>query len=217
MLPLLPASAQEEPTYKREIGVGVGLTNYLGDFNGMVLSGYQPEANLLVRQVYSPYSALKLDLGYAQIKGNSNGIGTYYPDYAKDYYSFSRSMIDLNATYEYNFWPYGTGRDYRGAQRFTPYMFFGLGATMTMGTPETDITLNLPVGFGIKYKVGTRMNLGLEWTAHFTLSDKLDGVADPYHIQSSGIFKNTDCYTSLRLTLTYSISPKCPTCNKDDW
>lgn len=50
---------------------------------------------------------------------------------------------------------------------------------------------------------------------HFSLSDKLDGVADPYGIESSGLFKNTDCYSALLVTLSYSFSAKCRTCNKD--
>ncbi|MDD6865956.1 MAG: porin family protein, partial [Prevotella sp.] len=38
---------------------------------------------------------------------------------------------------------------------------------------------------------------------------------DPYGIKSSGLFKNTDCYSVLQLSLTYSFMPKCVTCNKD--
>ncbi|MCQ2221285.1 MAG: porin family protein, partial [Prevotella sp.] len=37
----------------------------------------------------------------------------------------------------------------------------------------------------------------------------------PYRINSSGIFKNTDCYSNLQVTLTYSFWEKCKTCNKD--
>lgn len=217
VLPLLTAKAQDEPTYRREIGIGGGLTNYLGDFNGSIVKGFQPSASLIYREVFNPYSALKLDLGYAQIKGSSSNVTTYYPDYAEVSYNFKRSLLDLNITYEYNFWPYGTGKDYRGAVRCTPYIFGGLGATVTLGDPKADATMSLPIGMGVKYKVTQRLNLGLEWAVHFTLSDKLDGVADPYYVESSGIFKNTDGYTSLRLSLTYSFSAKCPTCNKDDW
>lgn len=217
LLPVIPVMAQEEPTYKREIGVGAGLTNYLGDFNGSLLKNMQPQVNVLYRHVYTPFSALKLDAGYVQLKGNSKDVQTYYPDYAEEPYAFKRQMIDLNVTYEYCFWPYGTGREYRGAVPLTPFVFFGLGGTLTTGEPDTDFAINMPLGIGLKYKVAPRINLGLEWGVHFTLSDKLDGVADPYRIASSGIFKNTDCYSSLRLTLTYSFSPKCPTCNKDDW
>ena len=72
------------------------------------------------------------------------------------------------------------------------------------------------MGIGVKYKIGKRINLGVEWAMHFSLSDKLDGVKDPYGIESTGMFKNTDCYSSLKVTLTYSFLPKCIICNKDD-
>lgn len=71
------------------------------------------------------------------------------------------------------------------------------------------------MGLGLKYKIGERLNLGVEWAMHFSLSDKLDGVEDPYGVKSTGIFKNTDCYSTLTLSLTYSFSPKCANCNKD--
>lgn len=74
----------------------------------------------------------------------------------------------------------------------------------------------MPLGLGVKYKIGPRLNLGLEWAVHFSLSDKLDGVKDPYGIESSGLFKNTDCYSALQLTLTYSFMAKCRTCHNAD-
>ena len=74
---------------------------------------------------------------------------------------------------------------------------------------------NLPIGAGIKYKMGARLNLGVEWAMHFSTSDKLDGVVDPYGIKSTGLFKNRDCFSALQLTLTYSFMAKCKTCNND--
>jgi hypothetical protein len=75
--------------------------------------------------------------------------------------------------------------------------------------------MNVPLGGGVKYKIGDRLNLAVEWTMHFTNSDKLDGVEDPYGIKSSGLFKNTDCYSQLRMTVTYDFWAKCKTCHND--
>ena len=125
--------------------------------------------------------------------------------------------MDLGLSFEYNFWPYGTGREYRGAKRLTPFVFLGIGGTYAKTGDESVFTANVPIGVGVKYKLGRRLNLGLEWAAHFSLSDKLDGVADPYGIESSGLFKNTDCYSMLKFTITYSFMPKCKICNKDDY
>ncbi|MCD8210586.1 MAG: porin family protein [Prevotella sp.] len=220
---LLPLTvmAQEEDQYKMEIGVAAGVVSYEGDFNGSILKDMQPMASILWRNIFNPYMGLKLDLSYGKLKGSSNDAETYYPDYDEpergaNPYEFSNTLIDLSLTYEYNFWPYGTGKDYRGAKRLTPFVFLGLGATFVTGGGQNTFTMNVPIGLGVKYKIGSRLNLGLEWAMHFSLSDKLDGVKDPYRIQSSGIFKNTDCYSMLRLTLTYSFMRKCSVCNKDD-
>lgn len=209
------AHAQDEPMYRREIGIGTGLTNYLGDFNGSLFKGMQPEVNLIFRHNYTPYSALKIDASYCKIKGSSKDVTTYFPEFGETPYTFSRNLMDLNVSYEYNFWPYGTGRDYRGAVRCTPYISLGLGATLATGNGSTAATANVPLGLGVKYKVGKRVNISLEWTFHPSLSDKLDAMEAPYGIESHGLFKNTDCYSSLRLAVTYSFSPKCQTCNKD--
>lgn len=213
----LTANAQEDDMYKMEIGAGVGLVSYEGDFNGSVTKNMQPGASLILRRVFNPYMDVRLNLMYGKLKGDSNGTKTYYPDYQQSPYSFSNTLIDLSMTYEYNFWPYGTGRDYRGAKRLTPFVFLGIGGTYVKTEQKSVFTGNLPIGLGVKYKLAKRVNLAIEWAMHFSLSDELDGVKDPYMIKSSGLFKNTDCYSALQLTLTYSFMQKCKTCNSDKY
>lgn len=212
----VPANAQTDYEYRMEIGGGVGLMAYEGDFNGSILHNMQPSASLMLRRVINPYMDLRLAASYGKLKGSSKDVKTYLPQYQDTQYDFSTTLVDLSATYEYNFWPYGTGNDYRGAQRLTPFIFAGIGTTYASTPTGNVFTANLPLGLGIKYKVAPRLNLGIEWAIHFSLNDKLDGIADPYGIQSSGMFKNTDCFSALQLTLTYSFMPKCRTCHNDD-
>lgn len=212
----LGAKAQDEYEYKMEIGVGAGMVSYEGDFNGSIVKNMQPSVSLILRRIFNPYMGVKLDVMYGKLKGSSADVKTYYPGYDDNPIEFSNTLLDAGLTFEYNFWPYGTGREYRGAKRLTPFVFLGIGATYVTGGGENAFTANVPIGLGVKYKIGKRLNLGLEWAMHFSLSDKLDGVEDPYGIESSGVFKNTDCYSALKLTLTYSFMPKCKICNKDD-
>lgn len=212
----LPASAQSDYEYRMEIGAGVGLVAYEGDFNGNITHGMQPMASAVLRRTFNPYMALRFAAAYGKLKGSSKNVKTYMPEYVDTLYEFANSLVDVSATYEYNFWPYGTGHDYRGAQRLTPFIFAGLGATYASGSGNNVFTANVPLGVGVKYKVATRLNLGIEWAMHFSMNDNLDGVKDPYGIQSTGMFKNTDCYSMLQLTLTYSLMPKCRTCHNDD-
>ena len=198
-----------------EIGGGVGFLGYLGDYNNVLTRDFQPMATLLVRRNLNPYMGLRLAASFGKLKGDERDVKTVYPSTGVTPYSFSRTLTDVSLTYEYNFWPYGTGHDYYGAKRLTPFVFLGLGGTYAGGDGSSVFTANVPIGLGLKYKVGQRMNVGVEWAIHFSMSDKLDGRNDPYGITSSGMFKNTDCYSVLQLTLSYSFMPKCTTCNKD--
>lgn len=212
----LTASAQQDDEYLMEIGGGVGMVSYQGDFNGKITSGMQPAGAIVWRRLLNPYMGFRVTGMMGKLKGDATRVETYYPDETTRAYSFDRSLTDVSVTYEYNFWPYGTGRDYRGAKRLTPFIFGGIGATYVSGGEKKVFTANVPIGLGIKYKLKERLNVGLEWSMHFSLSDELDGMADPYGIKSSGAFKNTDCYSGLTLTLTYSFKSKCQTCNNDD-
>lgn len=212
----LTASAQQDDEYLMEIGGGVGMVSYQGDFNGKITSGMQPAGAIVWRRLLNPYMGFRVMGMMGKLKGDATRVETYYPDETTRAYSFDRSLTDVSVTYEYNFWPYGTGRDYRGAKRLTPFVFGGIGATYVSGGEKKVFTANVPIGLGIKYKLKERLNVGLEWSMHFSLSDEPDGMADPYGIKSSGAFKNTDCYSGLMLTLTYSFKSKCRTCNNDD-
>ncbi len=207
--------AQTEPEYCMEVGVGVGMINYEGDFNGNIFKCAQFSGALMYRYLFNTHSAIRAQLDYGQLKGNSSGNSTVYlPEYED--YSFNSTLFDLNAIYEYNFWSYGTGRDYRGAKRITPYVLMGVGLTYAHNESCNAFTANVPLGIGVKFKVARRVNLNLEWMVHFSLSDKLDGVKDPYGIHTHGLFKNTDCYSQLMINLTYSFKERCRVCHNAD-
>lgn len=212
----LGTMAQEDPLYLMEVGGALGLVTYLGDFNAGIFSGAQPMGGLVMRRVLNPYMHLRLAAFTGQIKGSSKDVATYYPAFAASPYSFNHRLTNVDVAYEYNFWPYGTGRDYRGAQPLTPYVAGGLGLTHLSGGEKNVVAANIFLGLGVKYKVAQRLNLALQWGVHFATTDKIDGVADPYAVKSVGLFKNKDGYSTLELSLTYSFMAKCRTCNKDD-
>ncbi len=207
--------AQEEDEYRMEIGAGAGVTGYLGDFNPNLAGNLQPSASAVMRRYFNPYMGLKAQVGYARMKGKAEDAGTFYPETEGSGYEFDNTLVNVGVTYEYNFWPYGTGREYRGAKPLTPFIALGIGGTFVKGKEKNVLTADIPLGVGVKYKIAPRLNLGIEWAMHFSLSDELDGVSDPYVVESSGAFKNTDCYHTLQVTLTYSFMPKCRTCHND--
>ena len=159
---------------------------------------------------------LRANISYGKMKGSSKDAETYYPELEQTPYTFDNTLVNADITYEYNFWPYGTGREYWGAKKLTPFIFGGIGATYVKADKKDVFTANIPIGLGVKYKVADRVNLGVEWRIHFSLSDELDGMKDPYFIKSKGAFKNTDCYSALQVTITYSFMAKCKTCHNDN-
>ena len=205
------ASAQDEPEYKLELGAGAGLLTYLGDFNSSLTKGMQPWVTAIARYRFNPRMSAALHVGTGKVKGSTDNVTTWYP---VEYYEFNHSLTEASLRFEYNFWAYGTGREYRGARRFTPFIAIGLG-TAFYGGAYSGATLSAPIGAGIRYKIADRLNLTAEWTMHFTLSDKIDGRSDVYGIKSSGFFKNSDCYSTLQVALTYDFFAKCKTCNND--
>lgn len=198
--------------YRMEIGAGVGLVSYLGDFNGNLTKDMQPAGSAIARYNINPRSALKFELTVGKLKGSSNDVKTYYTEPDAQEVNFSNSLYDFGCRYEYNFFAYGIDATYKGCHRLTPYIALGMGFTVVNGN-KNAFALNFPLGMGVKFKAIERVNVGAEWTMHFSTSDKLDGVADPYGIKSSGMFKNTDCYSVLQVFVTYDIMPKYRRCN----
>lgn len=208
------AAQQEETVYRLELGGGLGLGAHFTDVKrqpGLALAA-------IARFPLNPRMAVKTQFTYQGLRGKTAGQKAFFPanpDAAGTErldYSVSGAVYDLSALYEVHFLPYGYLRDYRGHFRLVPYLQMGFG--LTYGEAGKAFSANIPLGAGVKFKVAQRLNLGLDWTVHFSLSDKLDGLEAPLGIRSSG-FRNKDHYSALTLTLTYDLNPRCPTCNRD--
>ena len=225
-------AAQDAPEYRLELGGAVGTMAYQGDFNGSLLKGMQPAVALAAKYKMNPRMAWSAQITTGQLEGSSKDVKTWYPQLWQQPVDFKTRLTDFTVRYEYNFWPFGTGKEYLGAQPLTPFFALGAGLAFTgkpelttaadgktteeMGLrPEAAVAGTLVFGAGVKYKLADRLNLTAEWMMNFTGSDKLDGVKDPYGIQSSGMFKNTDSYSTLRVALTYDLWAKCKTCHND--
>lgn len=217
LLPLfaLTASGQNDETlYRLELGGGIGFDTGHTDLKGK----WAADMAAIARFPLNPRMAVKTQLSYLNLKGSTEGQKNFYPALPDTpgtdrlAYSVSDAVIDASALYELHFLPYGYLRDYKGHCRLVPYLQMGFG--LTYGKAGKAFTANIPLGVGVKYKVAERLNLGLDWLVHFTLSDKLDGLEAPLGISSSG-FRNKDHYSALSLTLTYDLNPRCPTCNRD--
>ena len=204
---LMAAQAQE---YRFEVGGALGMSGYLGDANNAnLLKKPGDVAGGLFRYIINSRMALKANLLTAKISGNSANLANTYPD--AQTYAFSSQLYDLGAQFEFNFLNYGIGSKYLKLKRISPYLTLGVGATLATGDGDA-FTLNVPMGVGVKYKLGERLNIGLEFTMRKAFSDKLDGLKDLNGI-TSGFAKNTDWYSFTMISITYEFSKRCRTCH----
>lgn len=208
------ARAQED--YRYDMGVGLGMTGYLGDANTSNL--YQNpswDANLLFRYIINPRLGLKTNFFVGGLRGNSDQMTNVYPD-GKNF-KFSTTFYEVSELFEFNFFEYGIGETYRKLKRFTPYITAGVGATLWTVDKKIYGGFTIPLGIGFKYKVNKRVNLGLEFLMKKVFSDRLDGVSgeDLIAIKSSFV-KNTDWYSTLTFSITYEFSKRCAVCNYKD-
>lgn len=218
---------QEEVEYTKEIGGGLGLGFMTSDLGNKWYSPARPNADLMMRFILSPRMAIKAELGYNGLKGNADHVKDFYPAVVGQVgtdrlqYAMTGHMVDLNAIYELHFLPYGWLRNYLRHKRITPYLQMGIGMLFAHTSAQRNgqheagnaFNIDLPIGLGVKWKAARRLNVGFDWTFHFTPSDRLDGLSAPTGIKTSGLH-GKDFYSKTLITLTYDISPKCPTCNK---
>ena len=139
--------AQDDPEYRMEIGAGVGLVNYLGDYNANLFGSLQPMGTLMARYRENPRLAWAMSISYGQLKGDVKDADTWFPEQETLPATFSHGLIDAGVRLEYNFWAYGTGREYHGARPFAPFITFGLGVTHVSASSGV-FTMNVPLGLG---------------------------------------------------------------------
>lgn len=205
------SGAAQAQDYRYEIGPAVGISGYLGDVNNSNLLKHSGVAGgVLFRYNMNSRWAVKANLLYASISGNSNDISTQFP--GGEHYEFKSNLYDLGAQMEFNFFSYGIGPRYKRYRRFTPYMTVGLGGVLASTGGKTNGSFVIPLGAGVKLKLKERLDLGFEFTMRKEFSDKIDGLSDLNGVKHS-FAKNTDWYSVAMFSLTYEFGKRCTKCH----
>lgn len=208
--------AQDVESYKFDIGGGIGFSGYLGDANeSNLLKHPGVAANIEGRYLFDPRWAVRAQLTYASISGNTTDFDNKLP-YGNNY-KFKASLLDLGVRGEVNFFAFGIGETYKRLRRWSPYLSLGLGVTMSFCGESKTAALSLPMGVGVRYKLRPRINLSAEFTMTKTFGDHMDGkdLSDLYQIKSSFI-KNTDWYSTFMVGISFEFGPRCTTCQRKD-
>lgn len=208
-------STDDADSYKFDLGVGLGMSGYLGDINESNMFRHPGFSAQLSFRYLLPDSrwAIRGVFTTSSLSGNSGDFSNWLP--GETPYAFKSQIYDLGARVEFNFLPYGIGETFKKLRRWTPYVGVGLGVCMASAN-GTYVTGSVPLAVGVKYKPRKRLNLMLEFCVSKTLGDHLDGqISDLQGIKSS-FLKNTDWHSGLLLSLTYEFGKRCSTCHYVD-
>jgi hypothetical protein len=196
--------AQNSIVQEGEFGFGVGAAHYFGDLNTRAkLNRPKLAAGLFFRKNFGNYIALRLSGNFAQL-GYSDVYNTHNDFMYRRNLSFNTNIWELGLQGDFNFYRFMPGDpDFR----FTPYMTLGVSAfsydpyaylrdekynLRQLGTegqgstqhpdrkPYGTMALAIPFGFGFKYSLNERTNIGFEVVYRFTNTDYLDDVSKSY-------------------------------------
>ena len=181
---------------KIEVGVLVGGSYYYGD----IVNDWQPNtisnaAGVFLRYHLSENLTVKGFGGYCRIGGaDSNSTGSTYQKHRN--LAFWADVFEGSVQFEYSFVKDIT-RGRRLRNRFIPYVFAGLGAFWfnnyandplyplipaklwqlgTSGIVYDRFAVCIPFGAGVRYKITSNINIGLEVGIRYTLTSWLDDV-----------------------------------------
>ncbi len=214
-LSTVSASAQvfEKDEYKAEIGVIGGGSFYLGDANKVLFNNMEIAYGGFFRYNFNPRIAVKAELIRTTVSGDGFSSNDLYAG-------------DLTA--EFNFFDLEINPFKRFSKTFSPYIFGGLGIYTDMYKGQIDTLMqfnrfpdfiSLPFGFGIKLKLGHRLNANVQWSSRLSLlSDNIeddDKFDDPKDLNGTNIFNN-DLLSTITIGISYDIwKKKCDCLNNN--
>ncbi len=208
------SGGSENKEYMYEVGAGAGISWAYGDVNhSSPFAKPSWAADVLFRYNWTPRWAFAVDAASLGLKGDTHSYRDVYPGGAE--YHFKARLWELSVRPEFHFWNYGWASDYREKRRIAPFLTAGLGVgysrRSTDNGSKSSLGLMIPIGAGFKWKMAPRWNAQITalWTKAF--SDDLDGIDDPYGIDS-GALKNTDWTGQILLSVTFDFKERCLEC-----
>lgn len=191
-----------------EIGFELGAFGFTGDLSkNYQLKSQRPAAAVFLRTNISDGVGLKYGISGGMLSGINQSPDDATVPVADQ--TFQVYLLDAFVLFEFYFLDY---KSKHAKVHWTPYLNFGVGAFTFFGevaknTDYSRIQPAIPFGFGFKYQVNKKLDLGVEAGARATFFDGLDGVAD--NNASSNDFDygnkyNFDSYYFIGFTINYT-------------
>lgn len=207
--------------YTSEIGVGLGGLVYKGELSpSYQFKNNRPAITAFYRKDISVPITLRGALLAGLLRADDGNVkgenGNVPPLQAYRQANVKGSLYEASAILEYNFFDY----HYRKAKiHFTPYVFVGLAGFLASTTTASNngalpalnqkgnmLGVAVPAGFGFKYALSNRWNLGLEAGARKAFTDKLDHIDGKTNRQTDivGNPHDQDWYFFNGFTISYT-------------
>lgn len=201
---------------RSELGFGLGTLTYTGDLVRNYNFKYsKPAATVIYRSNINRIVSFRATVTGGKLAASEKPIDAFA---AKRDASFDIFMIEGSAGIEYHFLNW---RDGKMPQRYSPYLFGGLGlfgfsGNETKAAEYSNVQVSIPFGGGFKYIMNPRWYVAIEFGIRRTFFDYLDNVSD-FTNQTQKNYRygspnENDNYYFLGITLTrtfYDIP--CPT------
>jgi hypothetical protein len=194
-----------------DYGVFVGVSSYLGDINtNRLLYSPLPAAGILYRYNFHPRYSIRGNLLFGGLKADDHDFNNSFHQTRGA--SFSGTVGELSAMFEFNFLPYTTtGKLWD----FTPYFAAGAGVAI-INTVSTSYQPVIPFSFGFKANIYKNLGLEAEYGFRKTFYDNFDGLKDMVAPSDYAWLHNNDWYTFTGIAVTWKIYNKlagCPAYN----
>ncbi len=199
-----------------EFGVFAGSAFYIGEVN-QSKAFFMPSLayGLIFRHNINERVAFRVDGTHTKLRGSDEKSKNPYQQLRG--YSFRTPVTDLSAGIEFNFLPFDRTDKY--SKFFSTYLYTGI-AYLIIPDSRKSFNLGIPLAFGFKYAVNSKVTFGMEWSIRKTFSDEIDLLKDDYVYASRSVLANkqmsynpnNDWYSFTCLILTYQIFKAYPSC-----
>lgn len=185
---------------RSEIGVMAGTSSYLGDLNPTnPFKENHLSAGVLYR--YRVHSRMAIRASFTYGKVSADDATSTRSEHLQRNLNFQSDIFELGVNVEFNYLPFQLGKT--GKYFGTAYLFAGIagfymnpkglfqgdwvelrplgtegqGTTLTKKKPYSRYQLAIPLGLGVKFRLGKRVAIGVEAGIRKTFTDYLDDVA----------------------------------------
>lgn len=199
------SNAQYQGTYHTgEFGIQAGAAHYFGDLNTIsALNRPGVAFGAFFRKQLNNYTALRFAVNHAKLSYSDN-LQSKNEFQRRRNLDFSSRIWEVLILGDFNFFRFNPSNP---DERFTPFLTFGLGLfsfnpytflegekqfLRPLGTEGQNSSafpdkkayptsaICLPIGFGVKWSLNSRVNMHFEITHRFTTTDYLDDVSGSY-------------------------------------